>query len=126
MEGGSWEGVLKHPHPHRLILTQPGQIQRLQRSSITFSGPIQMHSHTHTHTGASRKRDHTHTRGRSVRHCKHSDEIEKDFQSRTKHMNHLEKSVGMNRVVFTPHEDCRSLLALLKLRYYFCLKVPLK
>lgn len=34
--------VLKPPHPHRLILTQPWQKLSLQRSSINFSGPIQM------------------------------------------------------------------------------------
>lgn len=70
MEGGSGEELLKPPHPHRLILTQPGQIERLQRSSITFTGPVQMHSYTHTHTHGHRPKQegrphthaHTHTR----------------------------------------------------------------
>lgn len=60
MEGGTVGGVLWPPHPHRLILTQPGQIQRQKLSSITFSGPIQIH--TLACTGLSSETDHTHTR----------------------------------------------------------------
>lgn len=59
MEGGTVGGVLWPPHPHRLILTQPGQIQRQKLSSITFSGPIQIH--TLACTGLSSETDHTHT-----------------------------------------------------------------